>query len=244
MNTIRPCGCKGVRTCLQCERDFKIPKPSYYDEFRQLRSWVYCLECERLYSGWNEQQVQSEHPFHNAEKGVSFPGVLVQSNFLSKSEGANVLQQLDQLPWDISQSGRRKQNFGPKTNFKKRKLQNGTFRGFPGFTEFIQLRFREQVELLHDFQTIEQCTLEYDPSKGASIDPHIDDCWIWGERVVTVNCQGDAVLTLNTYDPSKDLRKYNLDLVKQYEDHLLLPWQDAERMVDFQKSVIRIPMPK
>lgn len=75
------------------------------------------------------------------------------------------------------------------------KLKHGDFRGFPEYSRFVQERFKN-MPLMTDFQTVEQCTLEYDPTKGASIDPHIDDCWIWGERVVTVNCLGDSVLTL------------------------------------------------
>lgn len=75
------------------------------------------------------------------------------------------------------------------------KLALGTFRGFPQYSEFVQQRF-EAVPLLSNFKTIEQCSLEYNPDKGASIDPHIDDCWIWGERVVTVNCLAESVLTL------------------------------------------------
>lgn len=87
------------------------------------------------------------------------------------------------------------QNYGPKTNFKKMKLAHGNFKGFPAYSKFVQDKFKT-TPLLEDFQTIEQCSLEYDPYKGASIDPHIDDCWIWGERVVTVNCLSDSVLTL------------------------------------------------
>lgn len=75
------------------------------------------------------------------------------------------------------------------------KLALGTFKGFPEYSQFVQERFKE-VSLLSDYKTIEQCSLEYNPDKGASIDPHIDDCWIWGERVVTVNCLSDSVLTL------------------------------------------------
>lgn len=75
------------------------------------------------------------------------------------------------------------------------KLALGSFRGFPEYSRFVQKRF-EQTPLIDDFQTIEQCSLEYDPDKGASIDPHIDDCWIWGERVVTVNCLSNSILTL------------------------------------------------
>lgn len=76
------------------------------------------------------------------------------------------------------------------------KLALGNMCGFPLFTKFVQDRL-QTVPLLNGFQTIEQCSLEYDRSKGASIDPHIDDCWIWGERVVTLNCLGDSILTLS-----------------------------------------------
>ena len=34
---------------------------------------------------------------------------------------------------------RRKQNFGPKANFKKRKTKLGDFKGFPKSTQFIQV---------------------------------------------------------------------------------------------------------
>lgn len=61
------------------------------------------------------------------------------------------------------------------------KLASGKFNGFPEYSRFLQERFND-VSLLRDYHTIEQCSLEYDPDKGASIDPHIDDCWIWGER--------------------------------------------------------------
>lgn len=94
------------------------------------------------------------------------------------------------------QKSNNSQNFGPKTNFKKMKLATGTFEGFPAFTKFVQTKF-DNEPLLQDFRTVEQCSLEYDDSKGASIDPHIDDCWVWGERVVTVNCLGNSVLTLS-----------------------------------------------
>jgi DNA N6-methyl adenine demethylase len=83
------------------------------------------------------------------------------------------------------------------------------------------------------FQTIEQCTLEYNPERGASIDPHIDDCWIWGERIVTVNVVGDSVLTM-TYLREKDRCRYNLALA---------PESFNEFNENFVDVVVRIPMP-
>lgn len=78
------------------------------------------------------------------------------------------------------------------------KLASGTFEGFPEFTRFVQTKFKNEP-LLSDFKTVEQCSLEYECSKGSSIDPHIDDCWVWGERVVTANVLGNSVLTLTRY---------------------------------------------
>lgn len=122
------------------------------------------------------------------------------------------------------------QNFGPKCNFKKRKIRLGEFKGFPKSTKLVQDKLA-QVPLLKDYQTIEQCTLEYDPLRGASIDPHIDDCWIWGERVVTVNLLSDSVLTLTPYNGPQT--KYNLDLAPE-----------EFRKSSTNKVAIRIPMPR
>lgn len=123
------------------------------------------------------------------------------------------------------------QNFGPKTNFKKKKLRLGTFNGFPRTTKFVQEKLNE-VKELKDFQTIEQCSLEYNPQRGASIDPHIDDCWIWGERIITVNVLGDSILTMIPYRGSID--KYNLNCVENIEN------TDLQE----EKIVVRLPMPE
>ena len=86
--------------------------------------------------------------------------------------------------------------------------------------------------ILKDFITIEQCTLEYDPIRGASIDPHIDDCWVWGERIVTVNLLADTVLTLKPYRGEES--RYNLQLApRQYTEN-----KNSEDII------IRVPMPR
>lgn len=205
--------------------------------------------------------VLEQHPLHSNETGLDFPGVYIQPDFLSTEDEARVMLGIDEMPWDTSQSGRRKQvfiqkqptsifglitstvhpqNFGPKTNFKKMKLALGQFRGFPEFSEFVQKRLGD-VPLLAGFQTIEQCSLEYDPTKGASIDPHIDDCWVWGERVVTVNCLSDSVLTLARY--IGDVKRYNLPLVESYEKHLLGHLLTDEYLRQFDSMLIQLPMP-
>lgn len=124
------------------------------------------------------------------------------------------------------------QNFGPKCNFKKRRLQIGSFSGFPVTTKFIQDKF-SGVNIIKDYQTIEQCSLEYDPRNGASIDPHIDDCWIWGERIITVNLLSDSVLTLVPYQG--DPKRYNLDLA---------PVEYRNCLKSDINVTVRVPMPR
>lgn len=198
------CGCKGIRTCLKCEQLFDIPCKSKSIHEKAYSVYFYCINCKLCYPGLSSEI--NPHPFHTGEP-INISGIYVGEDFLSKAEEAELLKALDALPWDCSQSGRRKQNFGPKCNFKKRKLKCGDFKGFPVSTKFVQDKFKD-VPLLEGYRTIEQCSLEYSPDRGASIDPHIDDCWIWGERIVTVNLLSDSVLTLTPYYGNK----YNIDL--------------------------------
>ena len=44
---------------------------------------------------------------------------------------------------------------------------------------------------------------------GACINPHIDDCWIWGERIVQINLMSDTYLTLLPFEATEPIR-YNL----------------------------------
>lgn len=234
----RPCGCKSYRTCLTCESTHGLSNSNLIADKSQ--SYNYCPDCRLAFEGWAMDAYKS-HPQH-PEACLAFPGVTIVLDFLSEDEEARLIANIDSQPWVLSQSGRRKQNYGPKCNFKKRKLKLGDFKGFPKFSQFVQDRFKK-VFLLEDFRTIEQCSLEYDPERGASIDPHIDDCWIWGERIVTVNLLADSVLTMT---PSMNLNKYNLDCVEDYplvtresEDSIKLRRDLVE-----QREVVRIPMPR
>lgn len=244
MNQPRSCGCKGCRTCLLCEHEFNIPKRDPNFNLSN-GSYIYCPICEFAWPGWNVND--NVHPFHSGEP-IKYSGIYIQNDFLSPIEEKQVIDSLDQLPWDLSQSGRRKQNFGPKCNFKKKRIQLGDFKGFPKCTKFIQEKF-ESIPIMNGFQTIEQCSIEYDPNKGASIDPHIDDCWIWGERIVTLNLLSSSVLTLTC---NNKYNKYNLDCVELYPSILTESGKPnftgahfKLKTIDFKKCpVIRINMPQ
>jgi len=173
---------------------------------------IFCPICRHLH----DPMTGRSHVCQDCQLGSSssvFPGVELHRDFISVEEEQRLLGDLDQIPWDSSQSGRRKQNFGPKANFKKRKVKVGSFCGFPRSTQFIQERFKSVISL-KDYKTVEQCSIEYRPETGARIDPHIDDCWVWGERIVQLNMLSDSVLTMFPY--KGDPYKYNLSDVDSY----------------------------
>lgn len=244
METCRTCGCKGIRTCLLCEEKYNIKK--YININRNNGTFVYCPFCEKCFNGWDIEgfDVHSSHD----DKPIDFPGIYIKHEFITPEEEQRLLTGINALPWQLSQSGRRKQNFGPKCNFNKRKIQLGDFKGFPAFSKFVQDKF-SSLDILRNFYTIEQCSLEYDPDKGASIDPHIDDCWVWGERIVTVNLLADSVLTM-TYNQKPT--KYNLNLVSTYpsvlDEYGLFRKDNKEFYIKYDPDcpwpVIRIPMPR
>lgn len=91
---------------------------------------------------------------------------------------------------------------------------------------------------MKDFITIEQCSLDYNPKLGASIDPHVDDCWIWGERIVTLSLLADSVLTLTPHIIKYD-NQYNKDYIPNV-DCLTVPVNNSNYPID----VVRILMPR
>ncbi|RVE54772.1 hypothetical protein evm_000539 [Chilo suppressalis] len=251
MTKPRPCGCKGCRTCLICETHYGAETLKLKLQLDKNIGYVYCPFCNKAWQGW-DMDLYKQHPHHEGHC-IDYSGVYIKLDFINEEEEMELMKNIDEMPWDISQSGRRKQNFGPKTNFKKRKVTVGQFNGFPNFSKFLQERFHA-VDILKGYQVIEQCSLEYDSSKGASIDPHIDDCWIWGERIVTVNCLSDSVLTMTRY--SGDYKKYNLPCADNYEPILdqdgcimtsnisNLTALDISKPVNDHNVIIRIPMPR
>ena len=194
MNTTRNCGCKGYRSCYICEKEFNLPTGQLKEELVNSygdKAYTFCVQCKQivLSNTWDVSKFSTCDKSGNHANSIvkPFPGVQIIQEFITEAEEVNLVKDLDSIGWDTSQSGRRKQNFGPRANFKKRKAKVGEhFRGFPQCTKFIQDRF-QKVLSLEGYQTIEQCSIEYRPETGASIEPHIDDCWIWGERIVQLN---------------------------------------------------------
>uniref|UniRef100_A0A146QST0 AlkB homolog 4, lysine demthylase n=1 Tax=Fundulus heteroclitus TaxID=8078 RepID=A0A146QST0_FUNHE len=173
------CGCKGIRRCLICETcKGKTSEPEVVHHF--------------LYDPETKLAVCKD----GEAESFPFPGVFLWENFISEEEETELIGSMDQDVWNPSQSGRRKQDFGPKVNFKKRKVRVADFNGLPALSQKLVLRMQQQPNL-EGFQPVEQCNLDYHPERGSAIDPHLDDSWLWGERLVTVNMLADTVLTMS-----------------------------------------------
>ena len=57
-------------------------------------------------------------------------------------------------------------------------------------------RGSEEVALvIQGFEPVEVNVLEYKEEKGSNIAPHMDDLWLWGERIFGLNLLSDTVMT-------------------------------------------------
>ncbi|XP_077360207.1 alpha-ketoglutarate-dependent dioxygenase alkB homolog 4 isoform X1 [Festucalex cinctus] len=177
---VASCACKGIRRCLLCEKS----KESYFPDEKAVHLFLYNPETKLAFRKDGEPA------------SFPFPGVLLWENFLSEEEEKELISSMDKDVWNLSQSGRKKQDFGPKVNFKKKRARPANFSGLPALSKKLVLRMQEE-ESLAGFQPVEQCNLDYHPQRGSAIDPHLDDSWLWGERLVTVNMLSDTTLTMS-----------------------------------------------
>ncbi|XP_071480113.1 alpha-ketoglutarate-dependent dioxygenase alkB homolog 4-like [Diadema antillarum] len=194
----RPCGCKGIRTCLACERQGTSAAPPA-TSWNLEALWRYCYLCGKVQPPHHDPGVQVSSsgccPVVHDNGGFLLPGILVIPDFISEEEELKMVRIIDESPWKPSQSGRHKQDYGPKPNFKRRKVKMGGFTGLPHFSEPLVARMVE-LESLQDFVPVEQCHLDYRPDRGSAIDLHFDDFWLWGDRLVTINLLSDTFLLL------------------------------------------------
>ncbi|XP_074642974.1 alpha-ketoglutarate-dependent dioxygenase alkB homolog 4-like [Tubulanus polymorphus] len=194
------CACKGIRTCLICENkcvplvgnEHQQSQRTLFNDAAK-KEFVYCNICKNGFL--LTPSCVNKHPDHS-DVSIEFPGIELVEDFIDDIEESKICAEIDQVQWIDSQSGRRKQDYGPKVNFKKKKLQMKVFSGFPPFSEALVERFKRVPLLKENFIPIELCNLEYTPERGSAIDPHFDDFWLWGEKLVTLNILSDTYLSM------------------------------------------------
>ncbi|CAE8667278.1 unnamed protein product, partial [Polarella glacialis] len=88
------------------------------------------------------------------------------------------------------------QDFGPKANFKGKKIKvPETWDGFPRCASDLLGQILERSPTLEGFDAAECLSLWYDLDRGASHALHVDDVWLWGERIIGVTLQSPSVFT-------------------------------------------------
>ncbi|KAB0358331.1 hypothetical protein FD754_002487 [Muntiacus muntjak] len=167
----RECGCKGIRTCLICERQRGGDPPRQHPSQKTHR-FIYYPD-----TGWAVGAEESDFEGW----AFPFPGVTLIEDFVTPEEEAEM-------------------DYGPKVNFRKQKLKMAGFRGLPSFSREV-VRRMGLYPILEDFRPVEQCNLDYCPERGSAIDPHLDDAWLWGERLVSLNLLSPTVLSMSQEAP-------------------------------------------
>ena len=120
------CACKGIRTCLICERRKNIGKELAEDVMSR-DSYYCCMRCGKLVRSIDVSFTTEDNntsvcdPPCNGESDtivvedqvispdVKFGGIFLYKNFVSPEEEAGLVSDIDSAHWVDSQSGRRKQ---------------------------------------------------------------------------------------------------------------------------------------
>jgi alkylated DNA repair protein alkB family protein 4 len=76
------------------------------------------------------------------------------------------------------------QDYGPRVNFKARKVRMDRFLGMPDYADLILHRIEQIPALGGKYQPFELCNLEYEATRNSGIEMHQDDTWIWGNRLI------------------------------------------------------------
>ncbi|CAF0954979.1 unnamed protein product [Brachionus calyciflorus] len=211
------CACKGIRKCVLCapeliHNEIKDEKQLFQNS---KNVYIYCPKCNLCIllnnflideiNDFLNQKISSISCTCNATSNnniLKVNGIYVKNNFINEKEETFLLKEIEKNKWVESQSGRYKQDYGPKANFNKKKLKYSTFTGLPEYSKFLIDRLGE-IETLNNFIPVELCNLKYESNRGACIDPHFDDFWLWGERLITFNLVENTILTLT---PGKDVQ--------------------------------------
>lgn len=178
------CSCKGIRTCAICISEGKSDPLSRKDVNQNNQNLpILNLSDKEIYNQF-------------------YPNIIILRDFINIDEESLLLENFKNLSFTDSQSGRKKVDFGVKVNFKKRKVKlPANFKGFPKFCQPIVEKFKNpdlKNYIQEEYDPHELLILEYDPERGAHIDPHVDDSWAWGETIANLNLLSSAVLTLKS----------------------------------------------
>lgn len=197
---INLCSCKGIRICSKCEES-KKDIVNYKNKDMNSKTSINLID-EYISANvtkideYTEYEYKTKSNLFNCDE-FEFNKVLVISNHLSENDQKYLFDEVNKHEWKSSQSGRLKQDYGVKINYKKKKVKQENFT-FPLYKEFIEEKLKIiNNELFNTFTIDEIGNLFYKHEKGAHIEPHIDDSWIWGSRIIGINLLSDTKITFS-----------------------------------------------
>lgn len=234
------CACKGIRKCAICNPSNETETTNSNELFENKKCFIFCTQCSKcVYNQLNKNMNYISnfltnnktnrlllHDCNNNEQEeyLDITGIYIENEFLTQNEEINLIEQINKNNWIDSQSGRFKQDYGPKVNFKKKKIKLNEFKGLPVYSKFLIDRFKN-VKQLESFEPVELCNLKYENNRSACIEAHKDDCWLWGNRLITINLLSNTFLTLT----NENLRLNDVCILIPLEQRCLLVLSDEAR---------------
>lgn len=139
-----------------------------------------------------------------------FSGLRIYPDALRPDEARALLREIEQTAWRPSQSGKRKQHFGPRFNFIRRRMNPEGFEGLPSYATLLEERFRELLaadpgsdasalaacrRAAADYRTTDVFVLRYLAAEASNLDLHVDDDFAYGALILDVSLESDSVMT-------------------------------------------------
>mmetsp|Transcript_2190 Transcript_2190/g.5177 ORF Transcript_2190/g.5177 Transcript_2190/m.5177 type:complete len:304 (+) Transcript_2190:152-1063(+) len=196
----KPCNCVGIRSCALCA-DPGLREALGLHQTRGLPPDVDVGDVEISPTGELLARFPDGRVIALDKLEVPLSGFEVYPDIVKdQEEERSLLESIEAWPWQPSQSGRWKQDFGPRANFKKQLVKVPEhFQGFPSYAFDLLQRACDRSETLRGFEAVECLLLKYEEERGANHDFHVDDTWLWGERIVGITLGSSSVFTF--YEP-------------------------------------------
>jgi len=155
---------------------------------------LYCCNCAPQPAGsaddWTDRRPPAVASITctSETRDVEIPGLVLQENFVSAAEEADILAQLDTLPWE-AQMSRRVQHFGFTFDYAARRCSTPTT-PFPACLALVAARALARGLLS---TAADQCTVnEYLPGQG--IRSHIDTHSAFHDGLLSVSLGSQVVM--------------------------------------------------
>jgi len=207
----KTCGCTGVRWCTDCRAPERraawklrppIPTPAFLQERPMGAGRAACGSRVHVFDPGTQRVPDLP----------GFRGLVVLPDFVTRAETDDLLAEIEAAPFAPAQSGKQKQHFGAKANFRKRRLNAAHFAGLPGYAAALEARLRARwaattgwpaglAEALAGYVTTDVFVLRYHARRGSNLDVHVDDTWAYGELILDLSLESDAWMTFLDRDP-------------------------------------------